>query len=228
MKKLSELFALCDYEIEYQEIGDDVNYAFLEEGEHLYIFFEGSASIADWWRNFWFFPKSKKPYKNMDIPFKVHRGFLAAWKEVEDVIMNKIVEKAPGGDSLKWKHITIVGYSHGGALAAFCHEMVYFYRPDLRQDGFEGYGFEAPRILSCFRVPKRLKPRWEKFTVIRTNYDLVTHCPPWFFRFCHVGRMLKIKGDRSLVKEDIPNIIKDHFPQVVLQALINAENKEIK
>lgn len=26
----------------------------------------------------------------MGIPYKVHRGFLAAWKEVEDIIINKI------------------------------------------------------------------------------------------------------------------------------------------
>jgi len=47
MKKLSKLFHLCAYDIQYQQVGDSVNYAFLEEGTILYIFFEGSNSITD-------------------------------------------------------------------------------------------------------------------------------------------------------------------------------------
>ena len=47
MKKLSELFHLCAYDIHYEQTGHDVNYAFLEDGETLYIFFEGSGSTTD-------------------------------------------------------------------------------------------------------------------------------------------------------------------------------------
>ena len=53
----------------------------------------------------------------MEVSYRVHRGFLAAWKEVEDIIIAKI--KDP-----KWTKIVTVGYSHGGALAGFCHECV--------------------------------------------------------------------------------------------------------
>lgn len=28
----------------------------------------------------------------MKVPYKVHRGFLAAWKEVEDIVIAKITE----------------------------------------------------------------------------------------------------------------------------------------
>ena len=87
---LSKLFHLCAYEIEYQQVGDSVNYAFLEDNSTLYIFFQGSNSISDWVRNFFF---KKKPYKDMKIPYRVHRGFLAAWKEVEDLIIEKINQK---------------------------------------------------------------------------------------------------------------------------------------
>lgn len=58
----------------------------------------------------------------MDITFRVHRGFLAAWKTVEDVVISKITEKVDG--EYKWQHIIVVGYSHGGALAGLCHECV--------------------------------------------------------------------------------------------------------
>lgn len=85
--KLSQLFYNCAYTIHYQQAGDSVNYAFVEEGTTLYIYFQGSNSITDWVRNFLF---GKRPYKDMEIPYRVHRGFLAAWKEAEDIVIEKI------------------------------------------------------------------------------------------------------------------------------------------
>lgn len=220
--KLSELFHKCAYDISYEQIGDSVNYAFRTYQRTLYIYFQGSNSITDWVRNFLF---GKKPYKDMEISYRVHRGFLAAWKTVEDVVISKITEKVD--DEYKWQHIIIVGYSHGGALAGFCHECVWFWRPDLRINGLEGYGFEAPRFYAAWSVKKELKERWSKFTVIRTNNDIVTHCPPAIFGFCHVGKILKIKGDTSLVKDKrIPKCVKSHYPEVVYQALVDFEKDQ--
>ena len=221
MLKLSELFENCAYKIKYEQVGDSVNYAFRSYNDTLYIYFEGSNSISDWVRNFMF---PAKPYKDMKIPYRVHRGFLAAWKEVEDIIINKICEDDDNG-GYKWKNIIVVGYSHGGALAAFCHECVWFWRPDLRENGLWGFGFEAPRIYAGWHVKKELKKRWEHFTVIRTNSDIVTHCPPVIFGFRHVGSMLKIKGDTKILHNKLPKCIKSHFPEVVLQALRDSENE---
>ena len=222
--KLSRLFHECAYDVKYQQVGDSVNYAFVEDKvcHTLYIFFEGSNSITDWVRNFLF---PSKPYKDMEIPYRVHRGFLAAWKEVEDIIINKICEDDE--DGFIWKHIVVVGYSHGGALAGFCHECVWYWRPDLRESGLEGYGFEAPRFYAGWHVKKELKERWRTFTVIRDGSDIVTHCPPWLFRFCHVGSILKIKGNPALVDSKwIPRFVKYHYPQVVYDGLLKEENKE--
>ena len=243
MKRLSKLFHECAYEVEYECVGDSVNYAFLEEKDTLYIYFQGSSQISDWVRTFLF---KKKPYKDMEISYKVHRGFCDAWKEVEDIIIEKIQEKvkrnknrayvdlednmkikfeSTENSEYKWKHIVVVGYSHGGALAGFCHECVWFWRPDLRESGLEGYGFEAPRFYGGFKVKKELQERWEHFTVIRTNNDIVTHCPPVIFGFCHVGNMLKIKGDTSLVwYNKYPKCVKSHYPEVVYDALIRYES----
>lgn len=219
--KLSQLFYKCAYEVSYSKAGEDVDYAFVEDGNTLYIYFQGSMSITDWIRNFLF---GKKPYKDMEISYRVHRGFLAAWKEVEDIIIAKVCEDDDNG--YKWKHIVIVGYSHGGALAAFCHECVWFWRPDLREAGLEGYGFEAPRIYAGFKVKKALKERWEKFTIIRDNNDIVTHCPPSIFGYSHVGEIIKVSGDPSLVnKWYLPKCIKSHFPEVVFDGLTKEENK---
>lgn len=221
--KLSELFSNCAWGVEYKQIGDSVNYAFVEDikTSTLYIYFQGSNSITDWVRNFLF---PAKPYKDMDITYRVHRGFLSAWKTIEDLIISKIKEEATPLLCYKWKHIVVVGYSHGAALAGLCHECVWFHRPDLRREGLEGYGFESPRFYAGWHVKECLKQRWEHFKVIRTNNDLVTHCPPVLFRFCHVGKMLKVKGDTSLVKDRIPKCIKSHYPQVVYDALIKEEN----
>ena len=227
MNKLAELFQNCAYTVEYQQAGDSVNYAFVEKGDSLEIYFQGSNSITDWVRNFLF---KKRPYKDMNIPYRVHRGFLAAWKTVEDIIIAKIKEvknpKAPLElQEPKWKHITVIGYSHGGALAGFCHECVWFWRPDLRRSGLEGYGFEAPRFYGGWKVKECLQQRWETFKVIRTNNDIVTHCPPSLFRFCHVGKILKVKGDTSLAPKKwyMPKCVKSHYPEVVFNALLNIE-----
>ena len=219
---LLDLFEICE-NIQYEQVGDGVNYAFKEDGNTLYIYFQGSSQISDWVRNFLF---KKRPYKDMKIPYRVHRGFLMAWKEVEDIIIEKITEKVHltidnRFDDYKWKNVVVVGYSHGGALAGFCHECVWFWRPDLRENGLQGYGFEAPRFYGGWHVRKELKERWRTFTIIRDNNDIVTHCPPAIFRFCHVSNILKIKGDTKLGpnKWYIPNCVKSHFPEVVEDGL---------
>lgn len=213
--KLSELFKNCAYNVEYKTIGNDVNYAFVEEGDALYIYFQGSSSVTDWVRNFMF---RSKPYKDMRVPYKVHRGFLAAWKEVEDLVIDKVREERYG--AFKYNRITVVGYSHGGALATFCHECVWFHRPDLREKGLEGYGFEAPRIYSGWKVKDSLRERWANFTIVRTNNDIVTHCPPFLFAYRHVAKVLRVKGDVGLCpNKKVPNCVKSHYPEVVLDAL---------
>lgn len=212
--KLSQLFYNCAYTAPYVQAGDSVNYAFVEEGTTLYIYFQGSNSITDWVRNFLF---GKKPYKDMETPYRVHRGFLAAWKEVENIIITKI--KDP-----KWTKIITVGYSHGGALAGLCHECVWYWRPDLR-DVIEGYGFEAPRFYAGYRVKPELRERWARFVVIRDNNDIVTHCPPSIFGYCHVGQILKVHGNVSLAPKKwyIPRCVKSHYPEVVYNGLVEYE-----
>lgn len=220
--KLSRLFKDCACRNDYQQVGDSVNYAFEEHKKNktLYIYFQGSNSITDWVRNFLF---TKRPYKDMVIPYRVHRGFLAAWKEVEDIIISKILERNENNTDYLWKHIIIVGYSHGGALTFFATECVWFYREDLREDGFRSYAFESPRVYAGFKIKKELKERWKNMIVIRCNNDLVTHCPPLIFGYTHAGEMIKIKGDTSLVQNKQPKCIKSHYPQVVYDGLVKRE-----
>lgn len=223
---LEGLFHTCNM-IDYETVGDDVSYRFVEAGDSLTIYFQGSNSITDWIRNFLF---KKRPYKDMEIPYRVHRGFLAAWKEVEDTVIAKVTETTPilttaGKEEncvrvFKWKSVVVVGYSHGGALSGLCHECVWYHRPDLRGGGLFGVGFESPRFFGGFRVPEKLRERWADYFVVKTNEDIVTHCPPWVLGYRHVGTVLGAKGDTSLVKNRLPKCVKSHYPQTVEDGLL--------
>lgn len=122
---------------------------------------------------------------------------MKCWKMVQDIVIDKVMEKDEEGN-YKWTRIVVVGYSHGGALAALCHECVWYNREDLREgDALMGYGFEAPRVYAGWRMPKALKERWKNFTVYRNKNDIVTHLPPVLFGFRHVGKMKVIGADSA-------------------------------
>ena len=99
------------------------------------------------------------------------------------------------------KSVTIVGYSHGGAIATLCHEYVWFNRPDLR-DKLEGYGFGAPRVFWGLSMSKELKERWANFHVVRNINDIVTHMPPSIFGFRHVNDVIEVGKKGELVNKN--------------------------
>ena len=194
-------FIECNKDEIYKEARGAVNYAFVQDGYgRLIIYFEPSDGKIDWRNNFAF---KKKPYKDMKVKYKVYRGFLKCWKSVEDRVIDKVVEKRANG-AYKWDHITVIGYSHGGALAALCHEAVWFHRPDLREKGLLGIGFEAPRVYGARKVKKELMERWENFYVLRNGRDIVTYVPPRLFGFTHVGNIVKMKTEAGIVMAHTP------------------------
>lgn len=202
MMKFSEIFKQCAYYVKYQEIGENVDYAFVEDGDTLFIYFKGSDSKVDWRNNFAFW---KKPYKDMKNPYRVHGGFMKCWKQVEDIVIEKIADP-------RWQRIITVGYSHGGALAAFCQECVWYHRPDIR-DNCWGLGYEAPRIYAGLWFRKKLRARWKNFIVFRNRNDIVTHVPPRCFGFWHVGSVVKIAAAHPLrcLKEAVRALFKKEW-----------------
>ncbi|MBQ8428960.1 MAG: lipase family protein [Clostridia bacterium] len=198
---LYALFTLC-LNVQYTQVGISANYAVKRENDTLYLFFQGSDGKNDWKNNLDF---PAKAYKRMGKTiWFAHRGFLRTWKELEPFLSNKIADESI-------RKVVIAGYSHGGALAMLCHEYVWYHRPDLRAT-MEGYGFGAPRVFWGAQTVK-LKMRWEKFTVIRNINDFITHLPPSFLGFSHVGKILEIgeKGKYSAVEA--------HFPENILTEL---------
>lgn len=205
MKNLKKLFSNCAYDIKYETAGHDVNYAFIQEDNTLYIYFQGSSSWLDWVRNFLF---TKKVYKE----FRVHRGFYDAYEEVRNIILDKVYNIY--NQELQ---IIIVGYSHGGALCTLCLEDLVYHFPLL---DIKGYAFESPRSV---KAPKKIRDRWKNLTLIRNGCDIVTHCPPKFLGYNDLGKTIKIKGDVSLVKNKLPCFIKYHYPECVYDGLKKME-----
>lgn len=217
---LLQLFHKCAYEIEYDTIGDSVNYKFIEDGRTLYIFFEGSNSITDWVENFMF---THKLYKE----FRVHKGFYRAYSQVRELMLDKAMEEETTyelhNDGLESRKVTryrfdniiVVGYSHGGALCQLAHEDIVYHLPSVN---VQSYAFESPR---CLKVPKKYRDRWQGLMVIRNGTDIVTHCPPKIFGYTDLGMMYKIKGDTALVENKLPNFVKYHYPQCVEDGLAN-------
>lgn len=199
--ELYDLMLQCT-KIPYLQTGIAANYAVKRENEILYVFFEDSDGKTDWKDNLNF---PAKAYKRMGRTiWFAHRGFLRVWKELEPVLAPDILDESV-------RKIVISGYSHGGALAMLCHEYAWYRRPDLRK-ALEGYGFGAPRVFWGILTPV-LKKRWENFTVIRNVNDLITHLPPAFLGFSHVGEMLKIgkKGKYTPIEA--------HFARNILREL---------
>ena len=157
----------------------------------------------------------------MEQGYRVHGGFLESWKLVKDIIRAKITEKDMAQQEeidgverdYKWKKIIIVGYSHGGALAALCHECVWFEREDLRAGDLVGISFDGPRVFAGLRIPKTLKERWAHFYVFRNHGDIVTHLPPVLFFFRHVGTKIRIGAGEN------PGLIGAHYPDKILASL---------
>lgn len=178
--KLSELFRRC-LAARYRQVENAADFAFEREGNTLYIYFQQSRGSEDWNNNLDF---PIKPYQRMgDGCWFAHRGFLRVWKAVEPYMEPIVADRSI-------KRAVVVGYSHGAALAVFCHEYLWFHRPDLRKR-LQGVGFGCPRVV-WGALPKGVQARWKNFTVVRNIDDIVTHLPPAAMGYRHIGKLLEI------------------------------------
>ena len=143
----------------YNHIENDGDYAIEREGDTAYLLFEWTDDKMDWKYNLDF---PIKPYHDMGIKWRCHRGFLKAWKNVEPYVKGTILDSTV-------KKIIIIGYSQGAAIATFAHEYVWFNRPDLRENGLEGYGFGSPQVYWGWRIKKSLQERWDSYQIGRAH-----------------------------------------------------------
>jgi len=141
----------------WKHIGTDVDYA-IHDGDELVILFKGSDSREDWQANFAFL---RTPYRDMPIPFKVHRGFISRYKEVRDLMLSTAYVDKP---------VIVAGHSHGGALALLCYEDIMF---NLDVD-VRCVTFGCPRVFSW---EARATGRFDRVTMYRNLFDIVTYIP---------------------------------------------------
>lgn len=202
---LTELFRQC-VDRNYIHVENAGDYAVERRGNTLFIYLECSNGKTDWLNNFDF---PARPYRRMGkVAWFAHRGFVRVWKSIEPYLEPLVSDRTI-------TNIITVGYSHGAALAVLCHEYIWYNRPDLR-DKTEGYGFGCPRVFWGIKT-KKLKERWERFTVIRNTDDIVTHVPPAILGYSHVGNMIKI-GERGKY-----TMVDAHKPDNVIAELDRAK-----
>lgn len=178
--------------VRYTHLKETASFAYERKGSTLYIYFEESNGITDWKNNLDF---PAKPYRDMGDKWYAHRGFLKVWEVIEPHLKEAIFDSSV-------KHIVIGGYSHGAAIALLCHEYCKFNRPDIV---VEGYGFGCPRVVWGI-LGESIKNRFEGFTVIRNGKDIVTHVPPIFLGYRHIGVLKKIGKGKGY------KLIESHFP----------------
>ncbi len=177
---LYTLFSRC-LAAEYQHSPYGGDYAVEREEDTLYIFLEHSDGAQDWGSNLNFAPKGY--IRAGQVIYHAHGGFLQVWEGMRPLI-------AEATQDLNIERIYVVGYSHGGALAALCHEFLWQARPDLR-DTLVSYGFAAPRVF-WGHMGRRFRSKFERFSVVRIPDDPVTHLPPRLLGYHHVGRMIEL------------------------------------
>lgn len=187
-------------EDKYIHIENDASYYVerLLDGKVLNLYFEWSNGATDWKNNFDF---PAKPYRDMKNMWFCHRGFLRVWKSIEPNITADIMDP-------NVTEINITGYSHGGAIAQLCYEFVRFHRPEIL---VTGVGFGAPRVLWGF-ARKAVRDRFRGFMVVRNGKDIVTHMPPFFLGFRHMGDIYEISSESK-------GAIDDHRPENYLHEL---------
>ncbi|MBQ2719730.1 MAG: hypothetical protein IJF73_06655 [Clostridia bacterium] len=205
--RLSYLFSEC-LAADYVTLAGGVDYAAKRRDGVLSLFFEASDGAADWRKNL-DFPAAAYRRHGRTV-FSAHRGFLSAWRVAEAAVAPLLADPTLTG-------ITLVGYSHGAAIAVLSHEYVWYHRPDLRPR-LTGYGFGCPRVVFG-GAARRLAERWERFTVVRNLDDLVTHLPPAVLGYRHVGRLLEV-GERGRY-----SATDAHRPENLLAELLRAERK---
>lgn len=179
MGKLLSLFDAC-LAVDYTGSEGGIDLAIRRVGRHLYIFFEHSNGCADWRSNLDF---PARVHRGACGVFYAHRGFLAAFEVAKERITPAVLDRGVS-------RITLVGYSHGAALALLATEYAFCARPDLRER-IEGCGFGCPRVI-WGRADEGSERAFRAFTVVRNKGDIVTHLPPALFGYRHVGRMLEI------------------------------------
>lgn len=182
----------------YLHTDKDASFFVERKGNEAEIYFEASNGFFDWKHNLYFVSRR---YGLTGEDYRCHSGFLSVFLSalpfLEKTVRDKSIHK-----------ITVVGYSHGAALALLCYDYIAHKREDLA-DSLFGYGFGTPRVFKG-RLPFEARRRFGGFTYISNRGDIVTHLPFSLFGYRHVKRQCKIgrRGKYSMIDAHRPESYK--------------------
>ncbi len=182
--ELLQYFKAC-LEAEYIHGENSASWAVEDHGKECRILFEKSNGLTDWLNNLQF---HAVPYKEMNPVWQCHGGFLKVWNSIKPHLAQPVQKAVREG-----RRITVIGYSHGAAVAVLCHEWIFYHFPSARPS-LTGFGFGCPRVLYGCATPA-LAQRWQNFYVVRNLDDAVTHLPPRVMGYCHVGNLITVGND---------------------------------
>jgi len=187
--------------VDYTHTDKGASFFVERNGECAVIYFEASNGLPDWKQNFRFASRS---YKLTGEDYRCHRGFLTLFLSALPFLERTLRDKSI-------KEITVVGYSHGAALALLCYDYISHKREDLA-DSLFGYGFGSPRVFKgC--ISREAKARFRDFTYITNRGDIVTHLPFRLFGYRHVKKQCKIgkRGKYSMIDAHRPENYKSEL-----------------
>lgn len=205
--RLSTLFEKC-LSARYISTENGGDYAIEREGDTVYIYLESSDGAEDWKNNLAF--SVRRYQREGRTAFYAHGGFLRVFLSILPHLRAVIEDK---GNT----RFTVVGFSHGGALAVLLHEHILFCRPEL-SGRVLSYAFGAPRVL-WGKVSKAQRERFRGLTRVKNTDDLITHLPPALFGFFHVGELFTVGTEGKYSGIDA------HRPENVLTELRLHEQK---
>lgn len=172
----------------------------------LYIHFDGTKGVAQWVRDFLFWPfLFRKPYRDMKDDYLVCWGFFQGYKAVQDEIYRFINKNLAAIN-----FVQITGYSRGGACAIFCAEDI-------------AYKYVIPYYCETWGAPRVLSREGLKVYELRgvskriQNWifgsDLVCSLPPVYR---NPGPLVR-DGGFPRRRWDIVGRIKDHSGYSILR-----------
>lgn len=174
--------------------------AFLAEArDFVVVSFRGTSSRRDRATDFDFRTK-KIAIPGHPLPVCVHRGFYAAYQQVEDQLRDDLIKLTPAD-----KPIYFTGHSLGGALAIVATAAVGISEDASQTETLRGladrvaavYSFGAPRVGDSNFDNIVKAPHYR----VVNRFDLITLTPPnWLLGYRHTGdvRLLRAPGEGPL------------------------------
>lgn len=167
--------------VKYNYCVNETEVSIRREGAVLKLSFKGSTgkwNSPDWLANY-AFPKKKLPYRDMEIPFKAHGGFVDKYKSVRE----RILQEAQNPEV---EYVIVYGFSQGAALGLLCYEDLQFHAIPSG-----AYLFGCPRVFG-WRGKDHLDAILGGVTRYESKGDVVTHLPLALMGFKHYGKGRKL------------------------------------